>query len=116
VKILTNNTVLVLPKPNKEEQDIKVCKIRFVRQVSSGGHPAPAPLLLVVKAAINWSAHDDQPLLAGGEVHDDDIDSDSSCLSNLAEDQYLEFYDAQARLEPLPFNSISIPKMETSQL
>jgi hypothetical protein len=118
-KLLDNfpaeGTVMVPTAMEVEEQDLKVCKIQFVKQGSREGHPAPDPLLLVVKAAINWSAFHNQRLLSGGEVQDDDTDNDSSYLSILAEEQYLEWCDAQARLEPLPFTSISISTIKSSR-
>jgi hypothetical protein len=58
------------------------------------GHPAPDPMLLTVKAAINWSWRHGQKLLEGGEL----FDEEPSELSVLAEEQYLEWQ--QERLRP----------------
>jgi hypothetical protein len=69
--------------------NLRVKKVTFLGQTTEEvGHPAPDPLLLTIKAAINWSRRHGQTLLAGGELPDDD---EASELSVLAEEQYLEW-------------------------
>ena len=75
-----------MPLMNPEEA--KVRKINFVDQ-GQYGHPAPDPLLLLVKAAINWSKFHDFPLLAGGEIEDEEEDD----LSRAAEADFLEWQE-----------------------
>jgi hypothetical protein len=85
---------LGLRVPNLTNQNLHVRKVTFSGQ-NDEGHPAPDPLLLTVKAAINWSWRHGQKLLAGGELSDDD---EASELSALAEEQYLEWQ--RERLRP----------------
>jgi hypothetical protein len=101
---LPTDTVIV--PTGLKEQHHRVCKIHFVGQGSSGGHPAPDPMLLVVKAAIVWSAFHNQRLLPAGEAQESD--DDASDLSNLAEEMFLEWRDANHKQAALPFDSISI--------
>jgi hypothetical protein len=63
-------------------------RVRVVEFSSHGapqGHPAPDPLLLVVKAAINWSRRHDQPLRGAGEPPEEEDE-----LDILAEEEFLE--------------------------
>jgi hypothetical protein len=55
---------------------------------TAAGHPAPDPLLLAVKAAINWSRRHEQPLRAAGERPEEQDE-----LDDLAEEEYLEWCD-----------------------
>lgn len=57
-----------------------------------GGHPAPDPMFLSVKAAYVWSTFHDERLIAGGSVKDDDDDDE---LSALAEDMYLTWRESK---------------------
>jgi hypothetical protein len=52
---------------------------------AKNGHPAPDPLLLAVKAAINWSRKNNQPLRAAAEPLEEEDE-----LDDLAEEEYLE--------------------------
>ena len=63
-----------------------VRKVAFAAHEEESGHPAPDPLLLTVKAAVNWSARHDFPLLAAGGDQDD-VDS----LDQQAEEEFLEY-------------------------
>jgi hypothetical protein len=93
---------VVFPEQRNDGEKRPVRKIRFGPQTGgrtpSGGcnivHPAPDPLLLVVKAAINWSKAHEQQLLAGGEY---DSDDDISTLSGIAEQMYYEACQEERR-------------------
>jgi hypothetical protein len=74
-----------VPIPVTTNQIIRVRQVTFG---GDGGHPAPDPLLLSIKAAINWSWRHHQKLLPAGELSDDDEASERSVL---AEEQYLEW-------------------------
>ena len=67
-------------------------KIRLERDNNHHHHSPPDPLLLAVKAALNWSTRVGQKLLAGGEYPDDDDygDREDGYLDVLAEEQALE--------------------------
>jgi hypothetical protein len=67
---------------------VRVAKITFWSHESGQGHPAPDPLLLSIKAAINWSSFHDQKLLAAGDPPED-VDSDDE--SYIAEKTYLDW-------------------------
>jgi hypothetical protein len=62
-------------------------KISFSAQDDSlgGGHPAPDPLILAMRTAVNWSALYNQRLCAAGEA-DDEAEEDV-----LAEEEWLEW-------------------------
>jgi hypothetical protein len=91
---------VVFPKQRNTEEVRPVRKIRFGPQtgiITSGSnklHPAPDPLLLVVKAAVNWSKAHNQQLLAGGEY---DSDGDVSTLSGIAEQMHYEACQTERR-------------------
>ena len=63
-------------------------------------HLAPDPYLLVVKAAINWSARHRQPLLAAAEPVEEAGEDDE--LYELAMEQYLASYDRMIRPPDCP--------------
>ena len=71
---------LVLPIERNDEERRPVRKISFLAQGQNddNGHPAPDPMLLLIKSAVNWSMYNDQQLLATGEIDDDDELSESS--------------------------------------
>jgi hypothetical protein len=55
------------------------------------GHPAPDPLLLAVRAAVNWSWRNNQKLLASGEPEEEDE------LDVLALEEFLEWQREELR-------------------
>jgi hypothetical protein len=60
---------------------------------ATGLHPAPDPLLLAVRAAVNWSARHGQRLLpAAAAEHKDDTDDE---LDRLAEEEFLEWREEE---------------------
>jgi hypothetical protein len=72
---------------DKKDKSLRVRVVQFFDHSSTaGGHPAPDPLLLAVRAAVNWSRRHHQPLLAAGEPQDEEDE-----LDILAEEQYLEW-------------------------
>ena len=82
---------LVLPSKRNVNESRLVRKISFVAQGSEdddddddgkGGHPAPDPMLLLIKSAVNWSMYHGQQLLAAGEI-DDDLDDDELSESSI---------------------------------
>jgi hypothetical protein len=84
-----------LQVPISSKRNLRVRKVSFSQYGGTEGvHPAPDPLLLTVKAAINWSWRHEQQILAGGELSDDD---EASELSVLAEEQYLEWQQDMLR-------------------
>jgi hypothetical protein len=86
---------VVFPEQRNDGEKRPVRKIRFGPQTGCNiVHPAPDLLLLVVKAAINWSKAHDQQLLAGGEY---DSDDDISTLSGIAEQMYYEACQEERR-------------------
>lgn len=89
-EFLKNNGQVKVPSKGSYD-GVKVAKITFWAQGTTGGHPAPDPILLATKAGVNWSKFHDQQLLAGGEPKED---SDSDCThdqSALAEQEYVEW-------------------------
>lgn len=79
-----------------------VRKVTFQAHAAGVGHPAPDPILVVAKAAAVWSRRQDQPLLAGGLVGDED---DRSSLSVLAEEQWLQ--QRQESLRPQTWEDLA---------
>ena len=68
---------------NLSVENQRVRKITFASLVdddAGGGHPAPDPMLLAVKAANNWSAAHGRRLLAGAEPEEDEM-SERSLLA-----------------------------------
>ena len=65
---LDGEKLLQLPKERNLNEHRPVRKIKFVENGQINGHPAPDPMLLLVKAAINWSKFHNQQLLAGGHL------------------------------------------------
>ena len=103
------NCELKLPKAQTQEnaEVFRVRKIEFVgheddnRGESNGSaHLAPDPLLLTVKAAVNWSWRNSQKLLASAdpEVEEDELDI-------LAMEQYLDW--RESRLRPRTWEDLS---------
>ena len=102
--------------PKKRRRILKpVLKITFAPAfgpVGTNGHPAPDPILLAVKAAVNWSAFHKEKLMAAGGV--DESDSDLWSESSLAAmEQYLEklkHYDRARQYEEIMnLGEISVP-------
>jgi hypothetical protein len=87
--------VTVPSMPNNEQ--VAPRRVRIIRFGDPGGHMAPDPLLLAVKAAVTWSERHEQQLLAKGEVKDDDVTS----LSELALEQYAEWQEQCCRAQTL---------------
>lgn len=88
------NKGFVAPTKRNTSEQRPVRKISFVSQTDCNGHPAPDPILLLIKSSINWSKHHDQQLMAGGEIDSDDEVSESSML---AEELWLEYRQAAER-------------------
>jgi hypothetical protein len=68
---------------HRDASTLHVRLIKFDDYNCTDGHPAPDPLLLGTKAALNWARRNDQGMLAAAEGSEDD-------LSAAAEAQYLE--------------------------
>lgn len=84
----------------------------FGTQGNDHGHPAPDPLLLAVKAGVNWSAFHKQQLLPAGE-DDDESDFDLSEQSIAAMEEYLamrEYYQRVSRHGEIMNMDIRIPQ------
>lgn len=64
-----------------------VRKVFFRAHDDEGGHPAPDPLLLAVKAGYVWSTYHEEKLIAAGSVSDEDEESERSLI---AEEVFLE--------------------------
>ena len=83
----------------------------FGTQGNDHGHPAPDPLLLAVKAGVNWSAFHRQQLLPVGE--DDEGDYETSEQSIAAMEEYLamrEYYQRVHRHGEIMNMDITIPQ------
>jgi hypothetical protein len=82
----------VRPVGIPDSQPVESLKVRVVEfsdhNEATGGHPAPDPLLLAVKAAINWSRLNYQALRAAGAPPEEEDE-----LDVLAEEEYLEWRD-----------------------
>jgi len=76
---------LLVPDATLSTEKLKVRVVEFSNYDTPDEHPAPDPLLLSVKAAINWSRLHYQDLRAAGE-HPEEEDE----LDVLAEEQYAE--------------------------
>jgi hypothetical protein len=90
-KLSSTGTVIVpqrLAAADDASDQARVAKITFWSHESGEGHPAPDPLLLSIKAAINWSSFHGQKLLAGGDPPEDVASDDESYI---AEQTYLEW-------------------------
>jgi len=88
---------LQVPDAVASKEKLKVRVVEFSNHTAlngeaTEGHPAPDPLLLAVKAAINWSRRNKQPLRAAGEPPEEEDE-----LDVLAEEQYLQMCDDQYR-------------------
>jgi hypothetical protein len=75
--------------PMRQQHDLpnmRVALIEYTGHDENTGHPAPDPMLLAIKAAINWSWRNNQKMMEGKpeEVEEDDLES-------LEEEEYLEF-------------------------
>jgi hypothetical protein len=95
----TNRSGIIVPKPSGRIW-LRVAKVTFEAHSTAKGHPAPDPLLLAAKSAINWSWRHGQQLLAAGEPPEEDE------LDILAEEQYLEWRDSCIR--PGSFEKVAI--------
>jgi hypothetical protein len=93
---------VIVPLLNSEDQYHRVRKLTFQAHSAGIGHPSPDPMLVVAKAAEVWSRRQDQPLLAGGLVGDED---DRSSLSVLAEEQWFE--QRQESLRPQTWEDLA---------
>jgi hypothetical protein len=69
--------VLVPERPREGYDNVRVAKVTFQAHASPTSvlaHPAPDPLLLVMKSAINWSWRIGQHLLVSGEGPDEKVE------------------------------------------
>jgi hypothetical protein len=88
---------IAVPEAKSPTDQIRVCLIRFQGHSESGGHPAPDPMLLGVKAAVNWSRRNSEQMLAAAEPQDleDDEDDSSEYYQRVEEadiiDKYISF-------------------------
>jgi hypothetical protein len=82
---LTGIQKLIVPDAKASTEQLKVRVVEFYGYGTLDGHPAPDPLLLSVKAAINWSRRHKQPLRAAGERPEEEDE-----LDVLAEELYGE--------------------------
>ena len=89
---------IVHPFPKDPPCTKPVRLIKFSDHWNDEGHPAPDPLLLVVRAAITWSwRHGQKLLVASKEYHPGDSDGDDEVddegddeLSALSMEEFLE--------------------------
>jgi hypothetical protein len=96
---------LVVPKVNGEDRT-QPLRVRMVEFASADGasssiagrHPAPDPLLLAVRAAVNWSARHDQRLLPTAAEPKDNDDEDDE-LDRLAEQEFLAWREEEHERE-----------------
>jgi hypothetical protein len=96
---------LVVPKVNGGDR-AQPLRVRMVDFASAAGpsssirgrHPAPDPLLLAVRAAVNWSARHDQRLLPTAAEPKDNDDADDE-LDRLAEQEFLAWREEEHERE-----------------
>jgi hypothetical protein len=73
--------IVVPMRPREGYNNVRVGKVSFQGHGHRPGtpltHPAPNPLLLLIKSAINWSMCNGQQLLVTGECPDEDNEDDS---------------------------------------
>ena len=90
------------------QESLRVRLVTFEDAASSGpGHPAPDPLLLAVRAAINWSRRHGQDLLAAAE-HKEVV----SDLDDLGIEQFQEWQDQQRRADTMVDVTVGLRYME----
>jgi hypothetical protein len=84
------------PPSSPTSEPLKVRIVKFQSTDSTNGHPAPDPLLLVVRAAVNWSWRNHQKVLESGEpeppIHP---------LEAQAIEEFLAWQDQQKRPQTL---------------
>ena len=81
----TGGTRGVKVPSNRNTKELRpIRKVSFVSQNEDGGHPAPDPMLLLIKSSIIWSKYHNQQLLPAGEIDSDDEISESSMLAETA--------------------------------
>jgi hypothetical protein len=94
---------VIIPKSfDCKENQLRVGVVTFADHEANGGHPSPDPLLLAVRAAVNWSWRNNQKLLASGDYPADDDedeydvarDSDNEELDRLAVAQFFAWRDS----------------------
>jgi hypothetical protein len=89
----TRSAAWAYPELSKSASRVgKVRKITFSSHSDSGGHPAPDPILTVVKAISTLQRRNGFSLMAAAQPQEDDTDD----LDALAETQYLEWRDQMA--------------------
>jgi hypothetical protein len=69
--VLLDNNVGVAVPLKAGNSHLRVRKVIFGPVGDEAQHPAPDPLLLAVKAAVNWSKRHGPQLLASGELPDE---------------------------------------------
>jgi hypothetical protein len=69
--LLDNNVGVAVPLKAGNISHLRVRKVIFGPVGDETQHPAPDPLLLAVKAAVNWSKRHGPQLLASGELPDE---------------------------------------------
>jgi hypothetical protein len=82
---------IAVPESKSPTDQIRVCLIRFQDHSKSGGHPAPDPILLGVKSAVNWSRRHSQQMLAQ-DLEDDDDDESSEYYERVEEAEIIDKY------------------------
>lgn len=96
--VVTGEKKIMVPKHKEQVNEMKpVRKITFspAFEKVENGHPAPDPLLLAVKAGLNWSAFHEQRLMPASEC--DESDSDMSERSIAAMEEYLAMREHHER-------------------
>ena len=106
---------VLVPTSRNPEETKPVLKLSFVAQGSSQGHPAPDPLLLLFKSAINWAKKYQLELLAGGAIPDlDEEISESSLMAEQAVLEARECFEKQELQSRVVGMDILVPRVETS--
>jgi hypothetical protein len=84
--------IIVPVKLQHDLPDMRIGLIKYVAHDGEPGHPAPDPMLLVIKAAINWSWRNNQKMMAEGEPEEAEDE-----LDILEEERYLAFHQDSCR-------------------
>ena len=80
----------------RDANGVRVAKVGFGAPDEAHRHPAPDPVLLTVKAAVNWSRRYDLPLAAKPEPPEEE-EEEWGELDQLAAEQYIEWRESQIK-------------------
>jgi hypothetical protein len=92
---LTGDGVIVPRLSDDLPDPLRVALIQFCSHDEHDGHPAPDPMLLVIKSAANWSWRHGQKLIATGERPEEEDEMDT-----MENEAFCAFRDASLKTDP----------------